>query len=567
MRPGGGDGMDPDVVLHGRNRDRRSPRTAGATAARRGSALGGAARIVLVLAFAWAAFGAIVGASAAVAADWPSAGHDLADSRTQPDEFVLNRFDVSRLAPKWVFTTHGDVSATPTVSDGAVYFPDWGGYLNAVNARNGSLLWQSPVSAYTGVSGDVARNSPAVDGNELILGDNDGYGRAGGARVFAVDRASGRPLWNVVVDSDPAAIITANPVVYGDEVIVGVSSNSEYDAILPTFHCCTFRGSLVALQASTGRILWQTYMVPPNSGPCTTASPAGGCGYTGGAIWGNPVIDPLTNSVFVATGNNYTTPDAAAACEQTAVATGVSDANCTAPDDFFDSVVSLNLFTGRINWGHKLEGWDVWNFACVFGAAVSWCPSIEGPDDDFGGSLNLLQTGDRTLIGAGQKSGVYWALDARTGALVWDTLVGAGGGEGGIQWGTAFDGRRIYVPISDADGVPYTLTSGQTDDAGSWSALDPATGRILWQVADPSGAADLAPASEANGVVYVGSAATQGNNMYALDAASGKTLWSFAAPGPIYSGPSIVDGTVYWGSGYYDGPPSTKFYAFSLGGH
>ncbi len=510
-----------------------------------------------------ARLGGLTGAGAA----WPSSGHDLSNSRTQPDESTIGVGNVAQLAPKWVFTTHGDVSATPTVQGGGVYFPDSGGYLNAVNASNGSLLWQAPISNYTGLSGDYARVSPVVDGAKLILGDNALLERAGGAHVFAVNRFSGRLLWSTQVDSNPAAIITGNPLVYGGEVIIGVSSNSETDALFPFYPCCTFRGSVVALQVATGRILWQTYMVPANSGPCAQISPPSGCGYSGGAVWGSPAVDPATGSVYVATGNNYTTPDAATACQEQTAAAGTSDAGCTSPDDYFDSVVSLNVRTGRINWGHKLEGWDAWNFACVLGSGAGWCPSIAGPDDDFGGSLNLLRVGGTTLVGAGQKSGVYWALNPSNGNVVWDTLVGAGGALGGIEWGTAFDGTRIYVPISDQGEAPYNLASGQPVAGGSWAALDPATGKFIWQVADPYGSADIGPASEANGVVYVGDTVWFGNNMYALDAATGQILWRFAATGSVWSAPAIVNGTVYWGSGYYQGLPSNQFYAFSLGGH
>ncbi len=516
----------------------------------------------------FATFGAAVApAQGLFGADWLSAGHDLANSRTQPDEFEIGVGNVAQLAPKWIFTTHGDVSATPTVQGGAVYFPDSGGYVNAVAAATGSLLWQTNIESYTGVSGGIARTSPAVAGDEIILGDNHVLAQQGGAHVFAVNRYTGRLVWSTQVESNPAAIITGNPVVYGNEVIVGVSSNEETDTLIPFDPCCTFRGSVVALRADTGQILWKTYTVPANA-PCTAGNPPSGCGYSGGAVWDTPAIDPATNSVYVGTGNNYTVPDAAAACQALTAAGDTSDDSCTAPDDYFDSVLSLNLQTGQINWGHKVEGWDAWNFACVLGQGKSWCPSIEGPVYDFGGSgPNLLNVGGRTLVGVGQKSGIYWAFDAATGNVVWDTLVGAGGGEGGIMWGTAYDGKRIYVPISDEYAAPYKLTSGQSVTYGSWSALDPATGRILWQVADPNGSADLGAASEANGVVYVSSTAWFGDKMFALDAATGKILWRFAPPGSQWAGPAIVNGTVYWGSGYPSELQSKKFYAFSIDGH
>jgi len=499
-------------------------------------------------------------------ASWVSAGHDLSDSRTQPDETTIGVGNVGRLAPKWTFTTHGDVSATPTVDGGVVYFPDWGGYLNAVDASTGALVWQAQLSSYPGLAGAVSRSSPAIDGNELILGDTFTFAQPGGAHVFAVNRTNGKLIWNTQVDANPAAIITGNPVVYGNEVILGVSSNEETDTLNPFYSCCTFRGSVVALSAATGQILWKTYDMPAAS-PCTGFNPPSGCGYSGGAVWGTPAIDPATDSVYIGTGNNYTQPDAANACQAAAAKAGTSNADCTAPDDYFDSELALNLQTGQLEWGHKVEGYDAFVLACILGGGVSWCPSPVGPDYDFGGAgPNLLHVGGHTLVGAGQKSGVYWAFNPANGNVVWDRLVGAGGAEGGVEWGSAYDGNRIYVPISDEFGVPYKLQSGTPDQAGSWAALDPATGRFLWDVPDPNGAAALGPAAEANGVVYVSDTVWFGDNLFALDAATGKILWRFPATGSEYGGAAIVNGTVYWGSGYYAGLPSNKLYAFTIGG-
>ena len=326
---------------------------------------------------------------------------------------------------------------------------------------------------------------------------------------------------------------------------------------------------MVALNAKTGQILWKTYTVPPNNGPCTSSNPPAGCGYSGGAVWDTPAINSTANAVYVGTGNNYTTPDEATACQKEAAEHGTSDASCTAPTDYFDSVLALDLSTGAINWGHKVEGWDAWNLACkTKGTGATWCPSAESPDFDFGGAgPNLLKVKGKKLVGIGQKSGVYWALDPARGNVAWSRLVGPGTGEGGIQWGTAYDGTRIYVPIADPPpySVPYTLANGESDSGGSWAALDPATGNFDWQVATPGDAAALGPASEADGVVFVGDMASSQANMFALEAATGRELWSFAAEGVVNASPAIVEGVVYWGSGYHAGP-SQKLYAFSLGG-
>jgi polyvinyl alcohol dehydrogenase (cytochrome) len=193
---------------------------------------------------------------------------------------------------------------------------------------------------------------------------------------------------------------------------------------------------------------------------------------------------------------------------------------------------------------------------------------------DFAGSgANVFQARIkgrwRNVVGIGQKSGVYWTFDARSGKLLWATLVGHGDDPGGIQWGTAVDGNRIYAAIGhNRNAVPYTLPSGETITGGSWAALHPSTGRILWQTADPLGAPDLAALTVANGVVYAGSMAHMGDQMYALNADNGTILWRFAAGGSVVAGPAVVNGTVYWGSGYArtGGVGNDKFYALSVDG-
>jgi polyvinyl alcohol dehydrogenase (cytochrome) len=165
-------------------------------------------------------------------------------------------------------------------------------------------------------------------------------------------------------------------------------------------------------------------------------------------------------------------------------------------------------------------------------------------------------------------------LDAKTGAFVWNTLVGPGGDQGGFEWGTAYDGDRIYGAITNQHNIPYQLTqdgvtSGPTVKGGSWAALDPATGEILWQTGDPVGAYDLAPLTSANGVVFASSMATTGSEMYALDAATGAILWQYAAGSSVNSGPAVSESTVYWGSGYnrrLGGNGNNKLFAFSLDG-
>src|SRR5467141_1916694 len=485
---------------------------------------------------------------------WPIAGQNLANTWNQAKEHLINTANVKDLKPKWVFTTGGDVSATPTVDGDAVYFPDWGGNLFAVKKDRGHLIWSHKISDYDGVAGAISRVSPAVDHDQLIIGDILSSNQVhNGANVIAVDRKTGALRWLTQVESHPAAIITGSPVVFDGIVYIGVSSNEETLATNPAYPCCSFRGSVVALDAKNGAILWKTFDMPDNGGRTDQ--------YSGGAVWQPPAIDPKRGTLFIGTGNNYTAPADVEACQN-----AHPEKDCAAPDDFFDTAMALDLKTGHIKWAKRLQGFDTWTVACLTSSGPNPnCPVPSSPDFDLGGAGPNL---NGNIVGFGQKSGIYWALDADNGNIVWSTPVGPGSSLGGIEWGTATDGKRVYVAIGNHDHLAYTLKpSGQQITWGSWSALDVATGKILWQTADPTaGTIDTGSVSVANGVMYAGSYSGQ---MYALDTKTGNILWNFASGGTVIDGPSIVDGTLYWGSGYRNIPPgigNNKVYAFSLAG-
>jgi polyvinyl alcohol dehydrogenase (cytochrome) len=483
---------------------------------------------------------------------WLFAGHDLHNTRSAPAEHILGPGNAGRLAPRWVFTTHGNVSATPSVQGDALYVPDWGGYLFKINAHTGKQVWAHQISEYDGIPGALSRTTPAIADEKLIIGDQKG------GNVMAIDKDTGALLWKTQADSHPAAIITQSPVVLGGRIYVGVSSSEEGFAANPNYPCCSFRGSVLALDLDTGAILWKTYMVPPT--------------YSGAAVWGStPVVDLKRRSLYVTTGNNYSVPEPVAACISAAGDNAAAADACLAHDDYIDAVLALDLHTGRIKWGHRLQGADTWTVVCLSGT----CPPFS-PDYDFGSGPNLFTVGTgrqkRDLLGAGQKSGIYWALDPDTGDIVWSTSVGPGSHFGGIEWGSATDGQRIYVAIANFDQESYTLSpSGETITWGAYSALDAATGRILWQTPDPAGSFPLGAVTIANGVLYAESIAPEGP-LYAFDAATGDLLWSFESRGSAIAGAAVVNGTVYWGSGYepnrFDNPffvgGDNKLYAFGL---
>ena len=495
-------------------------------------------------------------ASSTPSANWIFAGQGINNWHFQPAETTLATSNVSTLAPKFQVpnTPGGDVSATPSVYDGSIYFPDWAGHLYSVDANTGNVQWMVNLSSYTGVPAEISRSTPTVQGGSLIVGTLQG------AWLLSINRKNGSLQWKTQLDSHPAAQLTQSPVVYNNMIYIGVSSIEEALAGNSGYPCCTFRGSFEEVNINTGAILWKTYTAPDNGG-----QPGG---YSGNAVWGStPSIDPARKLVYIGTGNNYTVPASVAA-----------DPSTVSPQDYTDALMALNMSNGKIEWADSLMGsqhWgglDTWTVACFASqSGTNNCPDPQGPDYDFGQGPMIINTtingSPRELVVDGQKSGYFWAVDAGTGALVWKTLTGAGSALGGMEWGSATDGVRIYY----ANGA-----------SGVWGALDPATGNTLWQTHDPNsydllGVKDIAAISVANGVVFAGSLgggspyAATANTMYALNAATGQMLWSFVSGGSIASAPAIANGIVYWGVGYThfnigEAAGATKLYAFSLNG-
>jgi polyvinyl alcohol dehydrogenase (cytochrome) len=474
---------------------------------------------------------------------WPVAGQNLFNTHSQPAEDQISPGNVATLVEKWALTTAGNVTATPAVYQGVVYVPDMGGQLWAVTAGSGRVRWSRPISSYTGIDGDVSRTTPAIAGRAIILGD--GWIRndvTAGARVFSVDQRTGELLWLTRVHEHPAAIVTASPVVDQGVAYIGISAKEEGLAGTPGYECCTFRGAVAALDVETGRILWKTYMVPSNKDGGDINRPGF---YSGNGVWGSsPVVDTQRGLLYVGTSNNFSAPHG--------VCLAPEETGCieSGPDNHFDSIVALRLTDGAIVWSTRTLRADVFSAQCL-------C----GPDLDFGAAPNLFSilnpdTGqNQQVLGIGQKSGDYWALNPDDGAVVWRTKVGPGGLGGGVEWGTATDGERIYVAEANSGQEPFTLSgsgpsAGTTVTSGYWSALNPVTGAILWQTPDPQGSKDPSFVTAANGVVYAGSAAGSDGNMYALHGTTGAILWSFASGGSVFSAPAVVHGMLFWGSGY-----------------
>lgn len=488
---------------------------------------------------------------------WNSAGQNIQNTRYQSTETKIGVGNVAQLGVKWAFTTGGDVSATPAVDGSMVYAPDWAGNLYAVDRSTGLQVWKTTISAASGVPGDKARATPVISGNKVIIGTQGPFG--GGGKMLAFDKNTGAPLWSTTLDSHPAAIITQSAQVHGNRVYVGTSSLEEaFAAFIPNYPCCSFQGSMLALDVNTGAIVWKTTLVP--------------AGYSGGAVWGSsPAIDTRRGQVYIATGNNYSVPQAVLDCVAAAGDDPVAIQACIAAGNHIDSIMALDLKTGAIRWSTAALPFDAWTVDCIpfFGDGDN-CPEPAGPDYDFGQAPALFTVKPagngkpRDLVGAGQKSGQYWALDADTGAVQWVTVAGPGGTAGGLQWGSAVDGQRVYTANANSNFKPWTMPDSTVVTTGMWSGLDAATGQLLWQTAPPHGGSTSGPVTTANGVVF-GCSLDPHGYMYAMNAATGAVLWEFASGGSCLSGAAISNGTVFWGSGYSNlgfGTPNNKLYAF-----
>lgn len=502
---------------------------------------------------------------------WPTAGHDRTGNRNNPDERILNPDNVDQLTELWRFTTGSDIAATPSVDRDRVYFPDFAGNVYALDRDTGAQVWRASVPAITGVTGDFARTTPALVGPLLLLGNQGGStGRhdvpgSGGGWIFALNKNTGQLVWKNKIESHFAALITQSIQVQDTTGYVGVSSSeSTYFKLTPNvgdYVCCTFRGSMVAFDVITGRVRWKTYTTPP--------------GMSGVAVWGTvPAVDPIRRLVLASGGNNYSASPEVIACLQANPDNRIA---CSPPGNHFDSMIAFNMDTGRVVW--SAPGWDsdVWNGDCLpllnpNGPGPN-CPpeGAVGPDYDFSQAPALLRVPIngrmRDVAGAGQKSGHYTLVDRTTGQRLWRTEVGPGGQFGGLQWGSATDGERIYVANSNSG----NLTAADLSQPGTYAALDPSTGEILWQIDDPGhqgiGFSGQGAVSVANGVVYACSTSPRGE-MFALDAATGELLWIYPSGGTCIAGAAVVDGTIYWGSGYRRWAPlmtgNNIFRAFGL---
>jgi len=388
---------------------------------------------------------------------WNGWGVDLENSRFQssPDS-ALKSEQVSSLQLKWAFGYSGNFAAysQPTVAGSRVFVGSPLGLVYALDAETGCTYWT--FQALGGVRGAITIGPDGV----AYFGDTR-------ANVYAVNGLTGKVIWQKQVDDHPLARVTASVKLHEGRLYFGVASREEWLSSSSRYECCTFRGSVVALNAKTGKQIWKTYTIPePSRRTRKSVSGTQLYGPSGAGVWGSPTLDTKRQVLYVGTGDNYSEP-----------ATSHSD-----------SIMAFDLKTGEIVWSRQLTSGDVFNGNCLQLDRPS-CPEEPGPDFDFGASpvLRTLAGGERILI-AGQKSGVVHGLDPdKKGEILWQTRVGKGGLLGGIQWGMAADSTAVYAAISD-----IALVAGpegyQPDPkiGGGLHAVDLRTGKKLWSALPPA---------------------------------------------------------------------------------
>lgn len=576
--------------------------------------------------------------------EWGFWGGDFHNTHHAAGESTIDVGNVANLVVKGSFTAAGSVEVSPTIQGDIMYFTDMGpgidfssnfagSTLYAVDRTDMSLVWSKAMRDYNDNDfGNMTDVSPAIAGDLIIIGDyqnpapmssipdllthkgryNLGYDDPCGGYVTAIKRDgpnAGEKVWSTRIGEDDYAMVRQSAVVYNETVFVGLSSQESTYGRIASFPCCSHRGKIVALDVHTGAIKWQRYMTPPQT--------SGEQGFSGASVWGGaPTIDEARNLVYVPTGNNFTVPESFEVCVAAANGDLLEIAACAAIHDvmenYFDSIVAVDIDDGTVAWSFKSSDYDPWNTACDFDVILPLLASVssyancavpKGPDADFAQPPMLYQVDvgggvmeDR--LAAGTKGGKFFILDPDASSelerVIFGEQVGPGGKIGGMEFGAATDGTRIYVQNANFDHTPYTLEEGsaghvgETIIGGFWAALDAKTGQTLWETPIPNvphNAADLegtifhlvwgavgeqffswpyAPLTVANGLVYAAVADWKGTYV-AMDAQTGEILWSFETGFGSVAAPTVLDGNIYWGSGSkYSKPGARKLYKFGL---
>ena len=434
--------------------------------------------------------------------EWPIWGGDATNIRFQPNP-GFGVADLPRLKIKWAFALPG-LTGGPIAAGGRLFVASRLGKVFALDATTGCTYWsyELPVTMRSAVA-----VGPTKGGIQAVFfGDQN-------ADVRALDASTGQLLWQTRVDPYPNALILGASTYFEGRLYVPVASNEEADALDPKYPCCKFRGGVVALDATDGKILWRGYTIREEPKP-TRINSAGTqmFGPSGGGVWSAPTVDPKRKLIYAASGNAYSAP--------------VADGD--------NAVVAFDMETGRRVWANQVLAGDIWLYRCE-GEAVGNCPSPMGEDFDFT-SPPMLRTGPdgKQAIVAGAKSGIVWAFDPdRNGKLLWQSRV-AKGGPGDAMWGLAADQEGVFAPIP---GPSFETPA----EAGGVAKLSLMTGKTLWHAPGltprcawgAAGCEHRQPAAAAAIPGAVLSGALDGH-IRAYAAADGKIVWDMDTAATAY---------------------------------
>ncbi|MGH1471854.1 MAG: PQQ-binding-like beta-propeller repeat protein [Cellvibrionaceae bacterium] len=359
---------------------------------------------------------------------WNGWGLDLKNTRHQKNPGFKST-EIKDLKVKWAFSYPGGRrNAQPSIVGSYIFTALFPGKVFALNAETGCTVWSLDVDS--GVRNSITvikatketkKQFPAVK-YIALFGTSDNY-------VFGVNAETGGVLWKNKIDDNLVGRITGSGIYHGGVFYVPMSSNEEVAATGADYECCTFRGSVSAIDVSTGEKIWKTFVIDKE--PTKTKINVDGnqmYGPAGGAIWSSPTIDKQRGLLYVATGDSYTD-----------VVEGGSDA-----------IVAMELKTGKIRWKNQVTSRDNFVLGCGRGRTHGNCPEELGPDYDFGSSPILFELPNKkTVLLAGQKSSDFYILNPDDGKIIWQKKLGHGGALGGIQWGFSTDKHKAYVAVSD----------------------------------------------------------------------------------------------------------------------
>jgi outer membrane protein assembly factor BamB len=518
----------------------------------------------------------------------PGWGGGILNDRRAGSDSTISASNIASLNQSCRVQYAPGVSAPPLVINSTAYYPTWGGLLVAVDFPSCGVLWTAnvtqavlefaPLNAYQeGSNRPASRTTPVSDGENIYVGT------LAHTLILAYDIRQGQLLSTLQVDSHVVGTISQSPTYYNRQILVGVSSMETVTPVLfPDYQCCTFVGSMNAVAFKDGKLelVWKTPMVTQ---PTNVTGPQ----FSGAAVWGSqPAIDESRQQVFIGTGNTYSIPNEFAECQnRTAdlgvVMSGQAPGTCLPRNVYQESILALDLATGRIRWAQQLGQLDVWLTSCIDAATDSSCSSSHGPDADFGMAPTFVKGSSRTPYGldvlvAGEKSGKLWSLDASTGMVLWSKQTSPGGTEGGLSWGIAVDDTAVYFTAINNLQAPWALSNGTiitTTGFGAASLLD---GSIIWTVQAPDNLASSVPPTVVNDVLAIGTTGsrtmpgfpTAPGTFVVLEKESGGLLRNEYLDGLFHGGVTAVGDYLMFGTGYYSSlypPLAGSFYVYKIG--